>query len=805
MKKSYLMFIFVIILGLLLLCGCGKNTGADESSDIEEGSDTMTEAVSSSTDLIANGSENNSESETQSKNETDKSTETDTSEETVSEPAECVHTIGYIPAKAVTCTEDGFTEGKMCSICKEVFISPVRIRATGHKWVTVEGTAPTCELDGWTDGVKCENCSEVPLKQEKIKALGHSWVTIPEKASTCTKNGYTEGIECERCGDVLVASEKLPLADHKYIVHMPKEPTCSEAGYELYQSCSACSYEENHKTTPPLGHKYNEDFVCTICNKDATEIQGLKFTLNEETNEYTLTDVFNYEHVSIMFEGHELKYPKIVIPDTYNGLPVTAIGKRAIDVGFLAETMLDLVIPSSITYIDQRAIAYFQEYINIYYLGDVEAWCKIDLSGNPFYYANGISLYFNGELVSELVVPSSVREIGNFQFSNIGSIKKITISEGVSTIGIEAFSNTGATEIELPSSITEIKRDAFANQYLSKVNYLGELEDWCTIEMGDHIFLCSVYFEENGREYFAYFGKELYFNGELVKELKIPETVTEIKKSAFYGISSIESVELSEGITKINNSAFAYCKNISKITLPKSLTEIGVDVFYPSEQQIYYSGNVQQWCSISFAGGRYLLQNAELYIGNELLTSLVIPASVIKVSDCAFAGYKHLKSVTFENGTEEIGYAAFSYCYGLESIKLPETLTKIGDNAFEYCTILSNVDFPFGLEEIGYSAFHGSGIKAAILPDSVSKIGGLAFYKCKSLKIVVIPESVDTLLANGTFYGCDNVRIYCKATQKPSGWADDWNGKCIYFWYSEEEPQENGNYWRYVNGDIHVW
>lgn len=54
--------------------------------------------------------------------------------------------------------------------------------------------------------------------------------------------------------------------------------------------------------------------------------------------------------------------------------------------------------------------------------------------------------------------------------------------------------------------------------------------------------------------------------------------------------------------------------------------------------------------------------------------------------------------------------------------------------------------------------------------------------------------------------------IYCELAEQPSNWESSWNlsstwtdADCPVYWYSEEEPTTDGNYWHYVDGEIVVW
>ena len=88
------------------------------------------------------------------------------------------HTEVIDAAVAATCTTDGKTEGKHCSVCSETLIAQNNIPAshTDGEWVV--DTNATCTEDGSKHQV-CAVCS-TSIKTEKISATGHAdgeWIT----------------------------------------------------------------------------------------------------------------------------------------------------------------------------------------------------------------------------------------------------------------------------------------------------------------------------------------------------------------------------------------------------------------------------------------------------------------------------------------------------------------------------------------------------------------------------------------------------------------------------------------------------
>lgn len=123
----------------------------------------------------------------------------------------------------------------------------------------------------------------------------------------------------------------------------------------------------------------------------------------------------------------------------------------------------------------------------------------------------------------------------------------------------------------------------------------------------------------------------------------------------------------------------------------------------------------------------------------------------------------------------KIENCAFANCRKMERVKLPDTVRIIKPNAFFNCMSLAAIDLPFGIISIGSSAFSGcSSLESCVIPDSVTDIRSWVFAGCKSLIYVYIPKSVVNLGEN-CFNNCEKATIFCEATSRPEGWAENWN------------------------------
>lgn len=141
---------------------------------------------------------------------------------------------------------------------------------------------------------------------------------------------------------------------------------------------------------------------------------------------------------------------------------------------------------------------------------------------------------------------------------------------------------------------------------------------------------------------------------------------------------------------------------------------------------------------------------------------------VLGIREGAFEGCENIVSIYLLDGIINIEDRAFAGCTSLEKIEMPSTLLMLGDEVFKDCASLETIT----------------------LPNSLKTIGEYAFAGCTALKEILIPESVKTIGKNAF----DNLELVIstplKATEQPTGWAQDWYVNASVVW---EYVDNSGN------------
>lgn len=406
----------------------------------------------------------------------------------------------------------------------------------------------------------------------------------------------------------------------------------------------------------------------------AVEIDGIYYNLNSTNNTVEVTKNPN------KYRG------SVVIPELVNyrnnDYSVTSIGKNAFTD---CSDITSITIPKSVTTFGESAF-YNCKSLTFVNISDLEIWCNISFnseSANPLRYAH--HLYLNGEEIKDLVVPANVTSIRNYAFQGCSGLTSVTIPNNVTSIGESAFDECHG---------------------LTSVN-ISNLEAWCKISF-------SLY--SNPLRY----AHHLYLNGEEIKDLVIPNSVTSILDHTFQGCSGLTSVTIQDNVTNIGKRTFKDCSGLTSIPIPDNVTSIG---------------------------------------------------------EGAFSGCSGLTSVTIPNSVMSIAAHTFHGCSSLTSVTIPNSVKSINDNAFEGCTSLTTITIPNSVIFLSFYAFCGcTGLTTITIPNSVKGIGKYAFEGCSNLALVTIGNGV-SYIRERAFYNCPKLTaVYCYAETVPDTHSKAFDG-----------------------------
>ena len=331
-------------------------------------------------------------------------------------------------------------------------------------------------------------------------------------------------------------------------------------------------------------------------------------------------------------------------------------------------------------------------------------------------------------------------------YSRRTQIRKITISEGVTSIGEYAFEEcTNVTSISIPGSVTELNEYCFsacvsmknitipqsvtriadgvfvACEKLTDIYYGGTDASWKHITSWNAGLGGNVRIHSTG-VFTGKCGDNLTWKIDNNEVLTISGTgrIPDYNDPSsggnntapWYGYAyQIKKVVLGSGVQNIGNNAFAGCYGMTDITIPDGVTSIGDSAF--------------DWCSA--------------------LTEISIPGTVSSIGDSAFYGCSALTEISIPGTVSSIGDSVFSGCSALTEISIPDTVSSIGDSAFSRCSALTEISIPSTVSSIGSYAFSGCALREVEIPQGITSIQTRTFQYCTQLTKITIPDSVTSV------------------------------------------------------------
>ena len=346
--------------------------------------------------------------------------------------------------------------------------------------------------------------------------------------------------------------------------------------------------------------------------------------------------------------------------------------------------------------------------------------------------------------------------IDNFAFKNCTSLKSIQFFER-SALYSNCFAGCSSlTEIIIPEGATLFGSGMFrdctslVSADIGVYNVPSAMFLNCTS-------LKNVTFNYETEEEYS-IGYDAFNGCSSLKEILLPETLTELGHQAFNKCSSLETITIPSGIEMIQSCTFNGCASLTSVTLPENDVYIDAAAFQHCSS-LAEINNAENVTNI----GRYAFN------GCSSLEEFTCSYKTTNIEQGAFMDCTDLKSITLPSNTDKLNANTFENCVSLEKIIIPEGYTSIGEYVFKGCASLNEIIFPDSLTAIAPNALIGSAyyenadnwvndvlyvgkhlIKAKInagthlyIKEGTKVIAANAFDGCSNMGSIVLPESIE--------------------------------------------------------------
>ena len=299
--------------------------------------------------------------------------------------------------------------------------------------------------------------------------------------------------------------------------------------------------------------------------------------------------------------------------------------------------------------------------------------------------------------LEEITLPSSLKTIGNTAFSSCRGLKRIFIPSSVEKIGLCAFN--GCTSLE------EIKVDENNKNYSSdKYGVLLDKEQTVVIQfpigservnyvMPDTVTNIESYaFEKTSNLKNITFSQNLSiiksyaFQKSGIKEAIFKDKL-EIIGAFCFNESTLTKIDLGNSVKEIGDSAFSWCTSLSEILIPSSAEKIGNSAFYMCTALKKFTVDSQNTNYSSDGFGALFNKDKTIllfYPAASPEVEYTIPDTVATISAHAFFSNINLEKVVIPSSVEKIEQQAFANCLSLVDVVYEgEKPQDIADNAFE--------------------------------------------------------------------------------------------------------------------------
>ena len=367
----------------------------------------------------------------------------------------------------------------------------------------------------------------------------------------------------------------------------------------------------------------------------------------------------------------------------------------------------------------------------------------------------------NKDKITSVTFNNTIKSIGSYAFSGCSNMEELTLTNSITTLNSHAFQSCKKLkELYIPNSIQRTGNDSF-----NGCTGLTKVEVPCNLNYGYYSFYnCSSLEDIRVR----------VGNTTVMSDVTASTSSSETNSS--YGIpwrfaKQGAVVTIEDGVTKIGREEFIASTNIKQIIIPQSVTEIGDSAFSNMTQMTSQTRNTTGEYILTIPDtvttlGNYLFYNCSnlesfevpkamidakkiyecTYYGTKISSLDEVPIEIETIATRAFSHCLNLKNTVIPSGVKTIGYEAFGYCTNMETLTITSNVTNIGDRAFYQCTSLQQLNIPNNVQRTGVDSFYGcTGLTRVEVPCDMN-FGQDAFDGCVNIENVLVRVGNTTII-----------------------------------------------------------